>query len=145
MEEKSGVVLWLDPTSVGLAFNDLLDVIPNIAKVSSISILSGPACIEASLPTGQLCHEYGEELAKNISSALPSLFENGFQGEAGVDFKIVTSTAAALSRMTLARVLLCPPRTPSCLFPAVTMSLNGNSAIVLDDPASMKAVDFFGK
>ena len=145
MEEQSGVVFWLDPTSVGLAFEDVMAEIPNTADVSSISILAGPACIEAILPTGQSCHEYGEELARNISWAFPDLLANGFHGEAGVEFKIVTSTAAALSRMTLARILLCPPRTPSCLFPAVTMPLHGNSAIVLDDLASMKAVDFFGK
>ena len=144
MEEQSGVVYWLDPTSVGLAFEDVLAEIPNIPTVSSISILAGPACTKTFLPTGQACHEYGEELAKNISLTFPDFSGNGFQNGAGVEFKIVTSTAAALSRMTLARVLLCPPRTPSCLFPAVTMPLHGNMAVVLDDPGSMKAVDFFG-
>lgn len=143
LEEQSGIVYWLDPTSIALELDDVLAEITNIASVTSISILAGPACTNAYLPTGQACHEYGEALAKNLSSLFPDMRENGFQSEDGITFKIATSTAAALSRMTLARVLICPPRSPSCLFPAVTMPLHGSKAVVLDDGASMKAVEFF--
>ena len=47
--------------------------------------------------------------------------------------------------MSLAGVLICPPRSTSCLFPALVMPFDGKKAIVLDDTESMKAVDFFGK
>lgn len=58
---------------------------------------------------------------------------------------MITSTAAAVSRMVLSQMLICPPRSPSCLFPSASKRVNVNKALVLDDPAWMKSVDFMGK
>ena len=144
MEEQSGVVYWLDPTTVGMEYEDVLAAIPDVASVTSVSILAGPDCATALLPTGQRCHEYGEGLAAFLAPLFPSIVANGYQQENGITFKIVTSTAAAFSRMSLAGVLICPPRSTSCLFPALVMPFDGKRALVLDDTESMKAVDFFG-
>lgn len=145
-EEESGVVYWLDPTTLGLNYEDVLAEIPNIESVTSISILAGPLCISAILPTGQVCYDYGVGLKRYLASQLPRLSIIGYNGEHGVTFRIVTSTATAMSRMILSRILVCPPRSPSCLFPAAAMPMSSkHAAIVLDDPEWMMAVDFFGK
>lgn len=144
-EIYSGVVYWLDPTTVGLAYADVMAEIPDINNVTSISILAGPLCASAYLPTGQLCHEYGEGLRQYLASQLPRLLGKGYKGEHGVTFKMITSTAAANSRMILAYTLICPPRSPSCLFPSIAKKVNWNTAVVLEDPGWMKAVDFMCK
>ena len=36
MEEQSGVVYWLDPTTVGMEYEDVLAVIPDVASVTSV-------------------------------------------------------------------------------------------------------------
>jgi len=144
-EAWTGVVYWLDPTTIGLAYADVLAEIPNIENVTSISILAGPLCATAFLPTGQVCHEYGEGLRDYLVSQLPRLNFTGYHALPGVSFKIITSTAAANSRMVLAKLLICPPRSPSCLFPSAAKRVHYNTAIVLDDPGWMKSVDFMGK
>lgn len=144
-ERTSGVVYWLDPTTIALSYPDVMAEIPNTHNLTSISILAGPLCATAYLPTGQLCHEYGEALKNYLATQLPRLLGKGYKGEHGVTFKMMTSTAAANSRMILSKTLICPPRSPSCLFPAVAKRVNINTAIVLEDPGWMKAVDFMCK
>jgi hypothetical protein len=147
-EQESGVVFWLDTTTIGLAYPDALAEIPDISNVTSISILASPLCSSANwayLPTGQVCHEYGEGLKDYIASRLPHLVGKGNNGEHGVTFKIVTSTAAAFSRMILAKTLLCPPRSSTCLLPSASKRHEFNRAVVLEDPGWMKSVDFMGK
>lgn len=142
MEEQSGIVIWLDATSTGFEFDKAKEDIPSLADASSISILASPACSYEPLPTGQTCRGYGESLLNYFSTEYPHMVRNGFEGESGITFKIVTSTAVAMSRMTLANLLLCLPRSPSCLLPAFVRSFNGKQTIVWDDSASMKAVQF---
>lgn len=144
-ETQSGVVYWLDPTTLGLAYEDVLAEIPDLGNVTSLSILSGPLCATAILPTGQTCHEYGEGLRDYIVTQLPSLASNGHKGEHGITYKIVASTAAAFSRMILSHLLVCPPRSISCLLPSATKRLGLNSALVLDDPNWMKSVEFMSE
>ena len=140
-EEKSGLVIWLDPTSIGLEYATVLAEI--VRPVSSISVLSGPTCATAFLPTGQVCHEYGKGLVEYLKAEFPGLTAKGYTGGAGVTFKIVASTAAAISRMVLSEKLLCPPRTPTCLFPSLSKIPQMQYAKILEDPNWMKAVDFF--
>jgi hypothetical protein len=102
-------------------------------------------CVNSHLSTGQRCHEYGEGLAKYLESHFPELLQVNSEVGQGISFKIITSTAAAFSRMTMTKSLLCLPRTPSCLFPSITIGANGGSAIILDDPQSLKASSFMGK
>jgi hypothetical protein len=133
----------LDSSSFGLEYDEILKAIPKDSKLSSISILSGMECANSHLPTGQRCHDYGEGLAKDLEPHFPELSQPS--SELMISFKIITSTAAAFSRMALPRYLVCPPRTPSCLFPSITIGANGGSAIILDDPQSLKATSFLGK
>ena len=146
-EEHSGVVYWLDPTTLGLDYADVLAEIPDIDSVTSVSILAGPLCVTARFPTGQACQAYGEGLKDYLASQLPTLSTNGYEGEHGVTFKIITSTAAAVSRMILSRLLICPPHSPSCLLPSAAKRADPKTkktkALVLEDPASNKAIDFF--
>ena len=144
-EEDSGLVIWLDSSSVGLEYDEILKAIPRDSMLSSISVLSGMGCVNAHLPTGQRCHDYGEGLAKYLEPHFPELSQASSEVGQGITFKIITSTAAAFSRMALSKSLLCPPRTPSCLFPSITIGVNGGSAIILDDPQSLKATAFLGK
>eukprot|EP00545_Synedropsis_sp_CCMP1620_P006709 CAMPEP_0119007368 /NCGR_PEP_ID=MMETSP1176-20130426/2962_1 /TAXON_ID=265551 /ORGANISM="Synedropsis recta cf, Strain CCMP1620" /LENGTH=735 /DNA_ID=CAMNT_0006959497 /DNA_START=76 /DNA_END=2283 /DNA_ORIENTATION=- len=140
-EETGGLVIQLDPTSIGLDFATVAAEIEQ--PVTSISILSGPTCATAVLPTGQICHEYGKGLRDYLAAEFSSLSTNGWNGGSGVTFKIVASSAASNSRMTLAKKLLCPPRTPSCYFPAVSKIKDAQTAKILEDPSWMMAVDFF--
>lgn len=144
-EANSGVVYWLDPTTLGLTYHDVLAEIPNLGNITSLSILSGPLCATAILPTGETCHEYGEGLRDYLAERLPSLASNGYNGEHGVTYKIVASTAAAFSRMILSHLLICPPHSSSCLLPSAAKRIGFNSALVLDDPNWMKSVEFMGK
>lgn len=55
-ERDTGVVYWLDPTTVGLKFSDVLAEIQaaDISDITSISILAGPLCASGVLPTGEV-------------------------------------------------------------------------------------------
>lgn len=145
-EQASGVVYWVDPSTVGLAYEDVYAQIPDLASISSFSILSGPLCATAILQGGQQCKEYGQGLADYLTARLGSLQSRGFNGEHGVTFKIVASTAAAFSRMILANLLICPPRSPGCLLPSVAKRDSINSALMLDEEeCHMCALEFASK
>jgi len=143
-EEEKGVVYWIDPTTIGLKYEDALAEIQGsaIAEITTISILAGPLCATATLPTGENCFAYATGLKDYITEQRPALVGLGHKGEHGVTFKMITSTAAAFSRMILAQMLICPPRSPSCLFPSAAKRVSVNKALVLDDAAWMKSVDF---
>jgi hypothetical protein len=141
-ERESGVIYWIDPTTIGLEYANVLQEIPNLDSITSISILAGPLCLTAILPTGQLCHDYGVALQDYLVANIPQLEGKGYMGGHGVTFRIISSTAAAYSRMILSHILICPPRSPSCLLPAVAKK---SSAIVLDEPSWMKSVEFMSK
>lgn len=145
-EQTSGVVYWLDPSTVGLAYEDVLAEIPDLASISSFSILAGPLCVTAKLQGGQQCDEYGQGLADFLTARLGSLQSKGFNGEHGVTFKIVASTAASFSRMILANLLICPPRSPGCLLPSVAKRDSINSALMLDEEeCNLGALEFASK
>lgn len=90
-------------------------------------------------------HDYGVGLKDYLVGQFPELEGKGFDGEHGVTFKLIMSTAAANSRMILSQMLICPPRSPSCLFPSVAKRNHVNKALVLDDPSWMKSVEFMCK
>lgn len=54
-EKENGIVYWLDATTVGLKYEDVLAEIRDvdISVIESISILAGPLCASAVLPTGE--------------------------------------------------------------------------------------------
>lgn len=138
-EPDGSVVYWIDPTTIGLRYEDVLAEIPHNA--TSIAILAGPLCaIGTILPTGEKCHEYGKGLAQYLSTRFSHLQDDG----EAVSFSILTSTAAAYSRMISAPLLICPPRSNTCLLPAAAKLMGASKAVVLEDPSWMKAIDFMG-
>jgi len=116
-ENDSGTVILIDPGTLGIdptLFKQFID-----PDTTSISIVSGPLCYAANLPTGQNCATYGEQLKAQLIQDFPGLGATGFEGGPGINFQISASTAGIHSRATLAKHLLCAPRTIMCPLPAI--------------------------
>lgn len=75
---------------------------------------------------GILCSKYAFELRDYLSN---HFIDKGVE----VSFEIVASTAAAYSRMILSHILICPPNTVSCLFPALAKE-QSKTAVILESP-----------
>jgi len=134
-EHISGVVIYLDPTSKGVAKELYAPFFP--AKVTSISVLSSPLCATAILATGQECLQYARDLVEYFKTIYPDLHHSGFHGLQGIQYQMVASTAGAFSRMILAKKLICPPATPSCLFPGMSKMIDleagfDTSAVIME-------------
>ena len=117
-EHESGVVIFIDPTSKGINKDIYAKFFPPV--VTSITVLTSPLCATAVLATGQECMTYAEDLIAYFQAIYPNLKSNGFEGSPGIQFQMAASSAGAFSRMILAKKLICPPATPTCLFPAMS-------------------------
>ena len=117
-EHNSGVVIFIDPTSKAIGKEIYPKFFPDV--VTSITVLSSPLCATAVLATGPECMSYAEELVAYFKTLYPGLTKTGFDGSAGVQFQMAASSAGAFSRMILAKKLICPPATPTCLFPGMS-------------------------
>ena len=118
MEHDSGVVIYIDPTSKSVAKEVYVVYFPEL--VTSITVLSSPLCATAVLATGEKCLTYANDLVAYFKSIYPGLKTSGYEGSAGIQFQMVASTAGAFSRMILTKKLICPPATPTCLFPGMS-------------------------
>lgn len=145
-EHNTGVVIYIDPTSTGIA----KEIFPNFfpAAVTSITVLANNLCATAYLPTGQHCVSYAEELVAYFQTLYPGLTNTGFNGLAGIRFQMTPSSAAYWSRMIRAKLLICLPTSPNCLIPSASKLIDpvagfNTSAVVLETADSGKAIDFF--
>lgn len=111
-----GTVILIDTGSYAVDPSVYMDFIA--PDTDSISIISGPLCYTANLPTGEKCMEYGNSLKDYFTNQFPPP-DNGVEGGPVVDFQISASTAGTYSRAILAKDLICPPATVSCLLPAM--------------------------
>jgi len=118
MEHDSGVVIYIDPTSKSVAKEVYVVYFPEL--VTSITVLSSPLCATAVLATAEKCLTYANDLVAYFKSIYPGLKTSGYEGSAGIQFQMVASTAGAFSRMILTKKLICPPATPTCLFPGMS-------------------------
>lgn len=117
-EHESGVVIFIDPNSKAVAKEVYQPFFP--ATVTSVTVLSSPLCATAYLATGELCLTYAEQLVEYFKTLYPNLHRTGFQGHNGIKFQMSASSAGSFSRMILAKKLICPPDTPTCLFPGMS-------------------------
>lgn len=145
-EHNTGVVIYIDPTSTGIA----KEIYPNYfpADVTSITVLASNLCATAYLPTGQQCVTYAESLVSHFRTLYPTLTNTGFGGLSGIRFQMTPSSAGSWSRMIRAKLLICPPTSPNCLIPAGSKLIDplagfNTSSFVLETVDSGKAIDFF--
>ena len=148
-EHNSGVVIFIDPTSKAIEKEVYAKFFSGV--VTSITVLSSPLCATAVLATGQECMPYAEELVAYFKTLYPALTTTGFEGSAGVQFQMAASSAGAFSRMILAKKLICPPATPTCLFPGMSKYQDeeagfNTTAVIMEcdyQPDCGKATAFF--
>jgi hypothetical protein len=117
-EHESGVVIFIDPTSKAVAKEVYPPFFP--ATVTSVTVLASPLCATAYLATGEVCSAYAQDLVEYFKTLYPNLHRTGFQGHNGVQYQMAASSAGSFSRMILAKKLICPPGTPTCLFPGMS-------------------------
>lgn len=118
-ESKSGAVIYLDGTTTAVPFYVYTSHIPPF--VTSVHILAGSECARAHLENGEACVDHGRKLRHYLSVFYP---------QAHVRFDLVASSAAAYSRMVMAKMLMCPPGTVSCLLPALAKPEGTNAVVV---------------
>jgi hypothetical protein len=96
-ESDSGVVIYIDVSSVGIAPSIYQAYFPG--TVTSISILTSPLCASGYLHTGQKCSDYAELLRDQFRTQYPSLTTTGYKGSHGIQWQMVASTAGTCSGM----------------------------------------------
>jgi len=126
-EMDSGLVIIIDAESYGVDPLHIDAMAPT--DLTSVAVIVGPLCVVATLPTGQSCLTYANDVATyfSTSSSFPNLDGNG------VTFQISGATAATFSRAVLADFLICPPNTPTCMLPALG-KMAPTAAIMMDEP-----------
>ncbi|GFH57109.1 hypothetical protein CTEN210_13585 [Chaetoceros tenuissimus] len=134
-DPKAGAVIYMDAeTSTTVPFWVLNMVLGN--HVSHVSILSLPDCAYGERIMGNgmargdekgvTCMQYGLEMKQYLTNHFT---EMGVE----VSFNLVSSTAAAYSRMILAHTLICLPGSTTCLLPALAKSSDRNT-VILETP-----------
>jgi hypothetical protein len=135
-DPSGGAVVYLDAmSSLPIPFHLYQQYLPQDAV--HVSILSGPECAIATFPTTSTttsnsesksipCLQYGLELQEYLQTFYSTKKVN-------VSFDLISSTAAAYSRMILTKTLLCPPGTTTCLLPALAKDKT-KDAIILESP-----------
>jgi hypothetical protein len=131
VEEQNGAVLYLDDGSVPLPMIRYAAYIPS--TVSTIDILISPLCSTVYLSNGQLCIKH----AMDIFEYMKIMYPNSL-----VEFHMISSTAAAFSRMILAKFLVCPPGTSACLMPALAKE-EDTFAVVAETPQDLSTFQYF--
>ncbi len=132
-DPSTGAVIYVDAgTSMPIPFNLYAKQIP--PHVTRVEILSGPNCAAGNLAISMTqlqrlsCLEHGSQLRDYL--------HNYFKDErVEVGFKMLSSTAAAYTRMIQANTLLCPPETLTCLLPALAKDRVKN-AVIFESPES---------
>jgi hypothetical protein len=120
VEHEDGVVIYLEDGSLPVEFKKYAQYVPLSAK--TISVIVHPLCSTETFSTGESCLHH----ASNLTSYLGVMHPN-----AVTEMDVVTSTAAAFSRMILAKYLICPPGTTGCLLPALSKE-EGTFAVVAE-------------
>jgi hypothetical protein len=131
VEETNGAVIYLDEGILPLANATYGKYVPS--TVSTIDILISPLCATVSLSNGQKCIEHAAGLEEYMEKLYP---------DAIVELDIITSTAAAYSRMILAKYLVCPPGATACLFPALAKE-DDSFAVVAESPSRANTFHYF--
>lgn len=142
-DPTSGTVIYIDAgSSLAIPFHLYQDYIS--LKSTHVSILTGPKCADGTLsyssfqeatehtPHEISCAKYGSELREYLQNhyTVP------------VTFDIISSTAAAFSRMIMAKTLVCAPGTTTCLLPALSKERT-KMAIVLESPEKTNTYHWF--
>jgi len=117
-DPKSGAVIYIDATqSLPIPFHFFHPRIPS--HVTHVSIISSPACVTSKIGSKD-CYTYAFQLQQYL--------QNKYLG-IDVSLDLMSSTAAAYSRMILSHTLICPPGTITCLFPALAREITKESII----------------
>lgn len=122
IEEEDGAIIFIEETSIPMSNRIYAKNIPSTIK--TVNILVSPLCVEENLPTDIPCIDHANELKDWLERMFP---------DAVIQTDVVTSTAAAYSRMILSKYLICPPGTSSCLIPALSKE-DGTYAVVTETP-----------
>ncbi len=131
IEEQNGAIIYLDEGSYALSNTTYAKYIPT--TVSTIDILTGPMCIDVQLTNGQSCREHADEIQIYMTKMYP---------DSEVRQHVGTSTAMAYSRLILAKYIVCPPGTTSCLLPALAKEEN-TFAAVAESPERENTFQYF--
>jgi len=130
-DPRSGAVIYLDAAhSLPIPFYHFRS---HIGEATHVSIISSPRCSESIL--GNInCLKYASDLQRYLQNYLNEIHFN----EIEVSFDLVSSTAAAYSRMIQTHNLLCPPGSITCLIPALARQVTKPTIIFecIDDPST---------
>jgi len=136
-EDSNGAVIFIDDTSLVMGLLPYANHIPK--SVGSIQIITSALCAAEKLPTGEGCINHGQNLRVLLDNAYNP---NPDQPSVDVRHDVVTSTAAAYSRMIFSKYLVCPPGTTSCLFPALAKE-EGTYAIITESKSRSGTFHWF--
>eukprot|EP00559_Dactyliosolen_fragilissimus_P002329 CAMPEP_0184860998 /NCGR_PEP_ID=MMETSP0580-20130426/5784_1 /TAXON_ID=1118495 /ORGANISM="Dactyliosolen fragilissimus" /LENGTH=943 /DNA_ID=CAMNT_0027358319 /DNA_START=360 /DNA_END=3191 /DNA_ORIENTATION=+ len=131
VEETDGAVVFIDDGSLVMSDLQYNKHIPD--SVKTIDILTNAVCVSSRLPSGESCLDHAQHVTDMLQTMYP---------RAIVRFDIVTSTAASYSRMILAKYLICPPGTTSCLFPSIAKE-EDSFAVIAESPQRANTFHWF--
>jgi len=116
-DPRAGAVIYLDAAhSLPIPFYHFRS---HIEEANHVSIISSPRCSESIL--GNInCFKYGSDLQRYLQN---------YFNKIEVSFDLVSSTAVAYSRMIQSHILLCPPGSITCLFPALAREVTKKTII----------------
>lgn len=131
VEEQNGAVIYLDDGSVPISMQSYAKYIPS--SVSTIDVLFSPLCSTVYLSNEELCVKHAADIFNYMTNMYPGSVVNSH---------MVASTAAAYSRMILAKFLVCPPGTSACLMPALAKDTD-TFAVVAESPQDLGTYQYF--
>jgi len=131
VEEQNGAVIYLDDGSVPIKLMQYAKYIPS--TVSTIDVLYSPLCSSVFLSNGERCVKHALDIEIYMKQMYPDSF---------VKSHMIASTAAAYSRMILAKFLVCPPGTSACLMPALSKE-EDTFAVVAESPEDLGTWQYF--
>ena len=131
VEHEDGVVIYLEDTSMPLELKKYAQYVP--LSVKTISVIVNPLCSTETFSNGESCLHH----ASNLTNYLGVMHPN-----AVTEMDVVTSTAAAYSRMILAKYLICPPGTTGCLLPALSKE-EGTFAVVAESTHRVNTFHYY--
>ena len=144
-EESNGVVIYVEPISVAVPVGIYTDHIRNTLSMNpmSISVMTNPLCVTSSLENGEKCIDYVDALVGHLRQEFPHVGDapDG-QQKFPIEPQLCASTAGIISRLTRAKSIICAPRSPTCLMPALSMR-KGQTAVLLQTENNRQPREFF--
>jgi hypothetical protein len=138
-EEESGAIIHIDPSTSAI---DPSIFSRYLLGPTSITVLVPPICRTAYLQTGELCWDYAERILAQLQKDYPKIGNSGFENTPGIKLESPCSTAGSWSRIMRARLVICPPSTPSCMLPALGKK-PGTTILFLETSTNRDASEFF--